>query len=224
MATDTTPSLAAPLLVTGQRMDRVTFHALYEQTPEGFKAELIGGVVYVACPLKVPHGRQHGILMGWIGTYCAETPGTDVLDNTTDILGDDSEPQPDAALRLEGGTSFIDEHEFLTGPPEFVAEVSDSTLRLDLHAKRADYQRHGVAEYWVLDVRAQRAVWFVRDQAGQFVEQATDADGLLRSRVFPGLWLDAAAFFRRDRRAVLAALRAGLESAEHAAFAAERAE
>ena len=32
-------------------MNREEFHRLYEQTPEGFKAELIGGIVYVASPL-----------------------------------------------------------------------------------------------------------------------------------------------------------------------------
>lgn len=44
------------------------------------------------------------------------------------------------------------------------------------------------------------------------------ADGILRSGVFPGLWLDVAAMVRRDSAAVLRALQQGLATAEHAAF------
>ena len=207
-----------PELHDGARMDRKTFHRLYQQTPPDFKAELIGGVVYVASPLKVPHGRHHALLMTWLGTYWSATPGTDLLDNTTAILGDESEPQPDAALRIEGGTSHVDDDDYLTGPPEFVAEVADSTVRLDLGAKRTDYEREGVAEYLVLALPGRRAVWHARDEQGAFVELAPGPDGLLRSRVFTGLWLDAEAFFAGDRGRVLDAVRRGLESPGHAAF------
>jgi len=44
------------------------------------------------------------------------------------------------------------------------------------------------------------------------------AEGLLKSGVFPGLWLDAAALLRGDLKAVLAALRRGLNSPHHAQF------
>jgi len=210
-----------PELYDGARMDRKTFHRLYEQTPPKFKAELIGGIVYVASPLKVPHGRHHGLLMGWLNAYAAATPRTDLLDNTTSLLGGESEPQPDAMLRIEGGSSYVDEDDYLTGPTEFVAEVSDSIARLDLGAKKADYEREGVAEYLVLVIPKRQAVWHVRNDA--YIELAPDADRLLKSRVFPGLWLDADAFFRGDRASVLEALRRGTSSPEHAAFAASLA-
>jgi hypothetical protein len=48
-------------------------------------------------------------------------------------------------------------------------------------------------------------------------------DGILRSEVFPGLWLDSAAFLRRDYQQVLAVLRQGIDSPEHAAFVAKLA-
>jgi hypothetical protein len=69
-------------------------------------------------------------------------------------------------------------------------------------------------------------VWQVRDravawwelQAGRYVPLPADADGVLRSRVFPGLWLDAPALLCGDMPAVLERLPAGLRSPEHAAF------
>jgi hypothetical protein len=44
------------------------------------------------------------------------------------------------------------------------------------------------------------------------------ANGLLKSGVFPGLWLDAAALLRGDKKALLAVLQRGLGSPEHGAF------
>ncbi len=49
-------------LQNGDRMTQQEFHRLYEQTPEGFKAELIGGIVYVASPLYPAHGKPHMLL------------------------------------------------------------------------------------------------------------------------------------------------------------------
>ena len=45
-----------PQLHSGDRLSREEFHRIYEQMPEDFKAELIGGIVYVASPMRLPHG------------------------------------------------------------------------------------------------------------------------------------------------------------------------
>ncbi len=45
-----------------------------------------------------------------------------------------------------------------------------------------------------------------------------DADGRIRSEVFPGLWLDPAALFDKSARRLTAALERGLATPEHAAF------
>ena len=61
--------------------------------------------------------------------------------------------------------------------------------------------------------------WYV-NRGGRFERVHPPADGILRSEVFPGLWLDAAALVRHDRKAVQAALQQGLDSPEHAEFVA----
>lgn len=43
-------------------------------------------------------------------------------------------------------------------------------------------------------------------------------DGILRSRVFPGLWLAQADLLQGQMPQVLAVLQAGLQSSEHQAF------
>jgi len=65
-------------------------------------------------------------------------------------------------------------------------------------------------------------VWFVHRE-GRFVEARPDTDGLFRSEVFAGLWLDAAALLKGDTGALLGAIRRGTETAEHAAWVARLA-
>jgi hypothetical protein len=63
----------------------------------------------------------------------------------------------------------------------------------------------------------QRLVWWELRE-GEYQEILPQAGGVLKSAVFPGLWLDAPALLRGDKAAVLATLRQGLDSPEHRAF------
>lgn len=214
-----------PPLVNGERLDQKTFHARYEAMPEGTRAELIGGIVYMPSPLKTPHGNIHARIMQWLCNYVDATPGTDGFDNATAILGEESEPQPDGYLIIspeKGGQTRINEDEYLEGAPELIAEVASSTEYLDLHAKRDDYERAGVREYIVAALRQNRVVWFI-SRNGQFEDLPLGSDGIYRSEVFPGLWLDPAALLRRDGVRVQEVLQQGLASPEHAAFVAKLA-
>ncbi len=205
-------------LETGDHLDQKTFHERYEAMPEDFRAELIGGIVFVPSPLKRPHGRADVLLSRWLDTYAEATPGTEVFDNATTILDAEAEPQPDLCLLISpphGQTR--EENDYIVGPPEFIAEVASSSESIDLHRKRDDYERTGVREYLVVLLRQQRVVWFVR-RNGHFEEIAAGNDGVSRSEVFPGLWLDTAALLQSDRRRVLEVLQQGLATPEHAAF------
>jgi hypothetical protein len=55
-------------------------------------------------------------------------------------------------------------------------------------------------------------------RSGDYQEIAPAPDGLRKSGIYPGLWLDADALLRGDIKAVLAALRRGFESPEHNTF------
>src|SRR3954447_1635367 len=87
-------------LAPGQRLDRATFHALYEATPPGLRAELIGGVVHMPSPVGREHGKASGKVVTWLNLYERRTPGVEVLDGATTALDDLGEPEPDALLRL----------------------------------------------------------------------------------------------------------------------------
>jgi Uma2 family endonuclease len=210
-----------PSLVAGQRLDQPTFHARYAAMPPETRAELVGGVVYISSPLSYDHGDRANDAGGWLFRYKMFTPGVGSPNNATVKLDADSEPQPDCQLRIPhelGGRSYIDDHGYITGAPELVVEVALSSLDFDLKAKKADYERAGVQEYVVIAVKAKRVYWFIR-RGNRFESLPAGPDGIYRSEVFPGLWLDAIAFFG-DRRRLIAVLDAGLATPEHGAFVA----
>jgi len=213
-------STRMPPLENGDRLNQKTFHARYLAMPEDCRAELIGGMVYLASPQKRAHGRYQSKVLGWMNEYEEHTPGTEVLVNTTNILGPESEPEPDACLLIlpdYGGQTWEDKSGFLNGSPELISEIGWSTESIDLHVKKADYEKAGVLEYVVVALRTHKVFWLVR-RRGRFKELQPGPDGICRSEVFPGLWLDPTALLRRDSQRLLSALRQGLASPEHQAF------
>jgi Uma2 family endonuclease len=212
-----------PPLENGDQLDQPTFQARYEAMPEDCRAELIGGIVHIPSPQKVPHSKAQRLVVRWLDEYAEATPGSEMLLNNTQILGPDSEPEPDACLFIlpeYGGRVYVDADDYLRGAPELIVEVSSATESIDLHRKKLDYQKAGVIEYVVLALRTQQVFWFIR-QRGKYKEVSLPADGIFRSRTFPGLWLDAEAMLRCHRPVVLAALKEGLATPEHSAFVAK---
>jgi Putative restriction endonuclease len=213
-----------PPLINGDHLDQKTFHERYEAMPEDVRAELIGGIVYMSSPQKPRHGRYHLKLSQWLGEYEDATPGVEGYVNTTQILAEDAEPQPDACLLVlpdYGGQTWVEDG-YLAGAPEWLGEISDATESIDLNSKKLDYEKAGVREYMVAATRSGEVFWFVR-RRGKFKELSPGSDGIFRSEVFPGLWLDRDAFLKRNSKRLLAVLRQGLASPEHAAFVAKLA-
>jgi Uma2 family endonuclease len=211
-------------LVAGQRLDRATFHELYETMPPGTRAELIGGIVHRPGPVDREHARATGKVVTWLGLYERQTPGVEVLDGATTALDDLGEPEPDALLRIlpEWGGQTRDEGSIIAGPPELVVEVARATRFIDLGPKRADYERAGVLEYVVRALEPDEVLWHTWHE-GRLTIVPPGPDGLYRSLVFPGLWLDSAALLANDLDGLDATLDRGLASPEHAEFVAHLA-
>ena len=215
------PALVPPL-VDGDHLTRAEFHRRYEAMPSDVRAELIEGVVCMASPVShVRHGQPHLRLGRWLGRYLDRTPALDEWagDNSTVVLDDRNEPQPDLLLSLPpavGGRSVL-EGGYLVGPPTLAIEVAASSAAIDLHRKLDAYRVNGVAEYLVWRTDDAAVDWFLL-RGNRYDRQSPDDDGLVKSEAFPGLWLDPAALVARDLPRLFAAIDAGCSTPEHAAF------
>jgi hypothetical protein len=85
-----------------------------------------------------------------------------------------------------------------------------------------EYRKAGVREYLVIAVLERQVNWFAR-RGERFAELAPGEDGVLRSEVFPGLWLHPEGFFARRMSRLLSTALRGRTTPEHAAFVAELA-
>jgi Uma2 family endonuclease len=119
-----------------------------------------------------------------------------------------------------GGQAKIDADGYIAGAPELAAEIASSSVSIDLGPKKTAYRRNGVREYVVWRVLDEALDWFIL-RASEYETLVPGADGILRSKCFPGLWLDAAALVRGDLQRVHAVLHDGLKSAAHQAFVRE---
>jgi Uma2 family endonuclease len=208
-------------LEQGDRLTRDEFERRYNAMPKLKKAELIEGMVHIPAAVRWRnHAVPHADLIGCMVVYRASTPGVKVYDNPSIRLGLDNEPQPDATMLIEpasGGQTRLSDDDLIEGAPELIAEVSSSSVSIDLNAKLRVYCRNGVREYLVWRVHDREIDQFVlRD--GRYDQLPAAADGILRSEQFPGLWLDRTALIRGDVAAVLTLLQQGLVSAKHREF------
>jgi Uma2 family endonuclease len=215
-----------PPLYPGDHLSQPEFHRRYEAYQDDTRFELIGGIVYMMAPAGFEHGKSGYDITTVLGVYEAATPGVLGATGPTVILGESSEPEPDVVLLVapdHGGQTRlkqIDNKHYIEGGPELVVEVSHSTVSMDLHSKRKDYRLGGVCEYIVICLGESTIRWFDlrRDE-----EVPIGDDQVLRSFIFPGLWIDTQALLDRSGSRLMKTLQRGIDSREHQEFVARLA-
>lgn len=218
------PDPGLPPLRHGEGLDQPAFHARYEAMPEEFRAELIHGrVQLMSSPVRRGHGRTVSRICAWLEAFVDVSPGVEAATDITVILDAKNEAQPDALLYTlpSDGGHVKWAGEYVCGPPELVVEVSFATSAFDLSDKKRAYEKAGVEEYLVVLPEKEQVHWFVLRE-GSYQEAAAGADGILRSRVFPGLWMDPLALLSNDRSRFSKVARLGLASNEHQEWAGAR--
>lgn len=212
---------APPPLEPHDRLSREEFERRYLAMPHLKKAELLKGIVYMPSPARMDrHAEPQAELVGWLFLYKASTPGLRIGDNATVRLGPEDEPQPDLLLmipRALGGQSDVDAQGYIAGAPELAAEVASSSASYDRHVKFDVYRAHGVREYILWRVADRAVDWYVL-RGEEYEPLAPGEDGILRSELFPGLWLDPAALLAGDSPRLISILQQGIASPEHAQF------
>ncbi len=209
-----------PPLENGDHLTREEFERRYDAMPHLKKAELIGGIVYMPSPVKRSHGDAHADVMFWVGMYRAATPGVRVSDNATTRMDEKNAPQPDISLRIESptkGTCRISEDDYLEGVPELIVEIAGSSASYDLHHKLEAYRLNGVPEYLVWQIYENQFNWFILEDE-KYIRIEPNVEGILRSRVFPGLYLAVDSLLSGDMATVAEVLQKGVQSEEHTAF------
>jgi Uma2 family endonuclease len=218
----TTASVSPPPLRDGDRLSSHEFMRRWEAMPDLKHAELIDGIVHMPSPILQVHGTFDFLLSSWLTYYVTATRGCGASGEATWLMFPDNVPQPDMALMIlpeYGGQSSV-ERGYATGAPELIIEISVTTAAKDSGVKLRLYERAGVREYLIVQPRKQRLTWKHLAE-NKYREIEAGPDGLLKSRVFPGLWLDPVSLWNDDLPGLAATVQRGLATAEHADFVAD---
>lgn len=168
--------------------------------PEGrsLRLELVNGEVIVHEPTWMHNDSQMTIL-GSLWTWVREQPARGWVGVPLDVALDERNVHaPDVVWYRHGRVPGRDDPPPYPVPDLAVEVRSPSTWRYDIGAKKANYERHGVAELWLVDTAADVVLVFRRSRpnARLFdVSLELGVDETLTSPLLPGFTLAVTAIF-----------------------------
>ena len=174
-----------------------SFEEFCEWIPEGLKADLIEGVIYVASPDNIKHHNIAMFLNLLIRGYLRrrKIKGHTFGFRIAFRLGDTEGPEPDLAYLAPEHSDRICET-YIDGPPDLAVEIiSPDSIERDYRKKRKQYERAGVREYWIIDPLEERTTCYRLGSTGKYKEARAQA-GKMQSHVIPGFWVKPAWFWQ----------------------------
>jgi Uma2 family endonuclease len=174
---------------------RITVDEYYRMAEVGIlppdaRVELIEGEIIDMPPI----GTGHGGTVMQINELLrdAARDRAKVLVQSALRLSDISEPEPDFALVKPRADFYKKKH---PGPADtfLIVEVSESSLRYDLQVKAPLYARHGIPEYWIIDLPGRQVRFFRSPEAGQYTDVTSSATpGVVAPVALPDVQIDLA--------------------------------
>lgn len=156
--------------------------------PPGARVELIEGEIIDMAPIGT--GHEGTVIQLSQLLHRAVGDRAHVLVQLVVRLSDISEPQPDFVLVKPRQDFYKKKH---PGPADtfLVIEVSESSLRYDLQVKAPLYARHGIPEYWVIDLKGRQVRFFRSPESGQYTDVAsTGTPGVVAPVALPEVQID----------------------------------
>ncbi|HWB71117.1 MAG TPA: Uma2 family endonuclease [Egibacteraceae bacterium] len=164
----------------------LTWSDLQQFPDDGVKRELIGGRLFVT-PSPVDRHQWTAVLVSAALLDAARVAGGRVFHALDVVLGERDVVQPDVcAFRPEHLDRIRDGYP--RAAPDLVVEISSpATRRTDLGRKKDLYERHGVAEYWFVDLDADRIECYRLDAGRYGPPRLLTRDDRLGSAQLPAL-------------------------------------
>jgi Uma2 family endonuclease len=177
----------------GPRRHRMTVEEYHRMAEVGLLAsdervELIEGEIIDMSPI----GRRHAAAVSQLLELLSSAVGkrATIYCQSSIVLGDLSEPQPDFAL-LVRRDDFYRYRTPTAADTLLVIEVSETSLRYDCETKMPLYARHGIPELWVLDIAGKQLRVFRRPTGSVYDEVSiVDESRRLPIASLPGVEID----------------------------------
>jgi Uma2 family endonuclease len=181
-------------IARGVDRELLTSADFLERLEPGRHADLIDGEVFMHPPASTRHARLLNFLHPLLCLYAERRELGEVFRETTAVrLSSRNVFLPDLAFYRRARLTLL-RSTFIDGAPDLVVEVlSEGTADRDVGPKFAEYEQHGVTEYWILDPASLAHRSYRR--SGELLVEYAEAGELVRSEAVPGFfvrrgWLD----------------------------------
>jgi Uma2 family endonuclease len=180
------------------RAGDLTFEDFLEIIPDGQKADLLDGVIYMASPDNAFANELNTWLCALLTSFVdAKELGTVYVSRVAYRIGPKRGPEPDLGF-VSTRRESTRRRGYIDGPPDLAIEiVSPDSVQRDYIQKRAIYEHGGVGEYWIIDPDEQRATFLCLDRK-KFKERKP-VRSIFRSRAVPDFWIDVRWLWARPR-------------------------
>jgi Uma2 family endonuclease len=181
---------------------RYTFEQWLEVPDDGRRYELLNGELVEMAPATANHALVVGALYAWLLRVRAAGYGLPVLGPVAVLLDAamrrENAPVPDACLvRLEREQIITDVA--IEGVPDLVVEILSRSTRRD-HLPGGEkwnlYQRYGVAEYLIVDLKLRTVTQYTLRNGAYATPRVLGENDVLCSTLFPGITQEVASLFR----------------------------
>ncbi|MEE4377583.1 MAG: Uma2 family endonuclease [Candidatus Competibacteraceae bacterium] len=161
------------------------------------RLELIEGDIIKMAPIGSRHASQVNRL-NWVLNQNLNRAGLAIVAPQNPVVLDEySEPEPDIAVLRWRDDFYQSAH---PGPNNvlLMIEVSDSTVKADRQVKAPLYARHGIPEYWIVDITAQRLEVYREPMEGHYQQTTEHQAGTVSPVMLPEVVIDLVALFPAD--------------------------
>ncbi len=178
--------LTPPRKTTRRKM---TYEEFLDWADEDTLAEWVDGEVVMYSPASEPHQRIAGFLVTVMRIFVEQRDLGIVLSAPFQMKLERSGREPDVLFVAKEHLDHLQET-YLDGPADLAVEiVSPESAGRDRGDKFYEYEAGGVSEYWLIDPRTERAEFYRLTAGGRYQQISPNAEGVYRSTVLSGFWL-----------------------------------
>jgi Uma2 family endonuclease len=177
-------------MATQPKTTGLTYEDLRSFPDDNLRREIIDGELFVT---PSPIRRHQRVVLEIAGALLAfeKQHGGEAYPAPMDVFFSDANVvEPDVLFVRPNRLPGTDEAKVVVVPDLVVEVSSPSTRRTDLTRKRDLYERFGVAEYWFVDIEAERVEAYRLYEGRYGAPEILQAGDRLTSPVLPGFSLD----------------------------------
>ena len=171
--------------------EQLTVKDFYRLVPDGQKADLIDGVIYMASPDSIEHDDLGGFLYFLLRGYVeSKNLGRVSGSRFAYKLNENNAPEPDIAFVHKERVRLLHERGLTLAPDVAIEVVSPESEKRDYVKKKCLYEESGIKEYWIIDLQGMN-VEFYRLVSEKYEPIPLEEGDIFRSTVLEGFWLNA---------------------------------